>query len=279
VAAAPHRSALAEVTKLGAFARRDLLDAWSYRASFFTDVAGMVVQLVTFYFIGKIVNAQALPEFGGKAPTYVEFVATGIVLNVFVQVGLNQVATALRQEQWRGTLESVLMTPTALTTIQLGSVIYDLVYIPLRTIVFLIVVAVTFDVDLQASGIVPATVVVLFFVPFVWGLGLISAGGVLTFKGGNVGVGIATTLLTIASGAYFPLELLPDWLTPIAEANPLAIAIDGIREALIGGSEWSGVAGKLAILVPASAVALGAGVVAFRLALARERRRGSLALY
>jgi ABC-2 type transport system permease protein len=270
---------LGELAKLPAFVRRDFLDAWSYRASFLTDIAGMLVQVVTFYFVGKMINRGVLPTFSGHQPTYVEFVVVGIALNVFVTIGLHHVASALQHEQWKGTLESLLMTPTALATLQLGSVIYDLVYIPIRTIIFVVLVAVTLGLNLHYDGLLPAGVIVLFFIPFIWGLGLMSGGAVLTFKGANIGTAAVTTLLTLGSGAYFPLQLFPDWVEKIAKANPLAIAIQGTREALIGGSGWSGVAGDVAILLPASAVSLLLGVFAFRLALARERRRGSLPLY
>lgn len=278
---APSRASafLGELAKLPAFVRRDFLDAWSYRASFLTDIAGMVVQVVTFYFVGRMINTGVLPTFGGHRPTYVEFVVVGIALNVFVTIGLHHVASALQQEQWKGTLESLLMTPTALATLQLGSVVYDLVYIPIRTLVFVVLVAVTLGLHLHYDGLLPAGVIVLFFIPFIWGLGLISGGAVLTFKGANIGTGIVTTLLTLGSGAYFPLQLFPDWIETIAKANPLAIAIQGTREALIGGTGWSGVAGDVAILIPASALSLAAGILAFRLALNRERRRGSLPLY
>lgn len=278
---APSRTGafLGELAKLPAFVRRDFLDAWSYRATFLTDIAGMVVQIVTFYFVGKMVNADVLPSYSGTQPTYVEFVVVGIALNVFVAIGLHHIAGALQQEQWKGTLESLLMTPTALATLQLGSVVYDLVYIPIRTVVFVVAVAVTLGLDLHYDGLLPAAVIVVFFIPFIWGLGLMSGGAVLTFKGANIGTGIVTTLLTLGSGAYFPLQLFPNWIETLAKANPLAIAIQGTREALIGGTGWAGVAGDIAILIPFSAVSLAAGIFAFRLALARERRRGSLPLY
>jgi ABC-2 type transport system permease protein len=278
---APSRASgfVGELAKLPAFVRRDFLDAWSYRASFLTDVAGMVVQVITFYFVGRMVNTGVLPTFSGHRPTYVEFVVVGIALNVFVTIGLHHVASALQQEQWKGTLESLLMTPTALATLQLGSVVYDLVYVPIRTVLFVVLVALTLGLHLSYDGLLPAGVIVLFFIPFIWGLGLISGGAVLTFKGANIGTGILTTLLTLGSGAYFPLQLFPNWIETIAKANPLAIAIQGTREALIGGTGWSGVAGDVAILIPASALSLAVGIFAFRLALTRERRRGSLPLY
>ena len=58
--------------------------------------------------------------------------------------------------------------------------VFDLVYVPLRTGVFLVLVAVGFGLDFNLGGLPPATLVVLFFIPFVWGLGLISAAGTLT---------------------------------------------------------------------------------------------------
>jgi hypothetical protein len=58
--------AIGELVKVPAFGRRDLLDAWSYRASFFADVGSMVVQIVTFYFVGKMVAPAVLPTYGGE---------------------------------------------------------------------------------------------------------------------------------------------------------------------------------------------------------------------
>jgi ABC-2 type transport system permease protein len=268
-----------ELAKLPAFARRDFLDAWSYRATFVADIGALVIQVITFYYVGKMIDSTVLPSFGGESPSYVEYVSVGLAVTVFVAIALNRVAGSLRQEQWKGTLEVLMMTPTSYATIQLGSAVYDLVYIPVRTVIFLVVVALAFDLNLYGSGLPPAVLIVLVFIPFVWGLGLISAAAVLTFKGASIGTSVAVTLLTISSGAYFPLTLLPDWIETIAKANPLAIAIQDVRETLIGGTAWSGIPADLAVLMPMSLISILAGVFAFRLALARERRRGSLALY
>jgi ABC-2 type transport system permease protein len=268
-----------ELAKLPAFARRDMLVAWSYRAAFISDVLSLFLQALLFYFVGLLVDQTRLPEFGGRPVTYMEFVVVGIALAAFVSIGLGRVAIAMRREQMIGTLESILATPTSPSTIQLGSVVYDLLYVPLRTGIFLVLVAVGFGLDFNPSGLLPATLVVLLFVPFVWGLGLISAAGTLTFRGGSTGVGFGVTLMTLASGAYFPLELLPGWVEAVAKVNPMAIAIDGMREPLLGTVQWSQTFQHLAALAPLSIVSLAAGIFAFRLALRRERRRGTLGLY
>jgi ABC-2 type transport system permease protein len=268
-----------ETAKLPAFARRDFLVAWSYRFAFVSDALALFLQAFLFYFVGLLVDERKLPEFGGSRVSYMEFVVIGIALAAFLQVGLGRVSAALRREQMIGTLEAILVTPTSPATIQLGSVVYDLVYVPLRTGIFLVLVAVGFGLDFNLAGLPPATLVVLFFVPFVWGLGLISAAGTLTFRGGAAGVGFAITLLTLSSGAYFPLDLLPHWLEALALVNPMAIAIEGMREPLLGTVDWAETFQRLLILAPMSAVSLAAGLIAFRLALGRERRRGTLGLY
>ena len=211
--------------------------------------------------------------------TYLEFAAVGIALGVFIQIGLARVSTAIRSEQMIGTLESLLVTPTAPATIQLGSAMFDLVYIPLRTAVFLVAVAAMFGLDFSGGGILPAAIVLLVFAPVVWGLGLISAAAVLTFRRGEGLVGIGASLLALSSGAYFPLSLLPSWAASVAELNPLAIALKAMRNAVLGGEGWSVVPHALAILAPSGVVTLVLGSLAFRLALARERRLGTLGLY
>jgi len=278
---APSRSAalLGELRKLPAFLRRDFLIAWSYRMNFVTDWVSLFVQALLFSLIGKLIDPAKLPTFGHTHATYIEFVAIGISLGTFVQIGLTAVSAGLRQEQLAGTLESLLMTPTAATTIQLGAVMYQLIYVPIRTAAFLGLMALIAGANFSASGVLPASALLIAFMPFIWGLGVASAAAVLTFRRGAGAFAFGVGLLTIASGAYFPLRLLPHWLASLAGFNPMTIAINGMRAALIGGTGWSDVASRIGVLAPASAAALALGVFLFRRAVRRELRRGTLGLY
>jgi ABC-2 type transport system permease protein len=271
--------AMEELAKLPAFLRRDFLIAWSYRVGFFSDLANLAAQMVLFSFIGQLIEAKDLPAYGGSPVSYLEFVTLGIVLNVFVQVALMRTSEALRTEQMIGTLEALLTTPTATFTVQLGSAVFDLVYLPLRTGVLLAFMAVVVGLDLHAGGVLPGLVLMLAFIPFVWGLGISTAAAVLTFRRGGGLMGVGTMILGLASGAFFPLSLLPGWVATIAEYNPLAIAIQGLRETLLGGTGWAGIGDDVLLLLPISLVSVVVGSFLFRLALRRERRRGTLGLY
>jgi ABC-2 type transport system permease protein len=268
-----------ELGKLGAFARRDLLVAWSYRMSFVTDLVGLAGMAILFSLVGGMVDPAKLPTYGGTQISYLEFAVVGLSLGLLMQVGLDRVGQAFRNEQLLGTLESLLMTPTSAATIQVGSIAYDLVYVPIRTGVFLLGCALAFGLHFEVSGVGPAVALFIAFVPFVWGVGVASAATVLTFRRGAGIIGLAVIALSLVSGVYFPIKLLPGWAAEIAELNPIAIAIDGLRDALLGGAGWGATLEVAGVLVLIGAVMLTAGFAAFRAALRRERRRGTLGLY
>jgi ABC-2 type transport system permease protein len=269
-----------EVRKLPAFFRRDLLVSWSYKLAFFSDWLNLIAQVLVFYFVSDLVNPAKIPSFGGHQASYMQFVVIGIAVSSFVQVSLARVTTAIRNEQLQGTLETLLLTPTAPATFQLGSALYELVYVPVRVILFLGLSAVLFGVSFTTQGLPEAVAVLVVFVPVVWGLGIASAAATVTFRRGTTLVGAIGSVLTISSGAYFPVQTLPSWAAWVAEhLNPVTLALDRVRGALLGGEGWTDVAPTIAILAPMAVASLAIGVWSFRAALRRERRHGTLGLY
>jgi ABC-2 type transport system permease protein len=270
---------VAEAAKIPAFIRRDWKIALSYRAVFVGDVMALATQIIVFYFVARLVDPGKLPQYGSTVPSYLAFVAIGLVVNLTAGVLVHQVASALRHEQLTGTFEALLATPTHGATLQFGSVAYTLVMLPLRAGALLLGIAVGFGLDFEVSGIGPSLMLLIAFVPFTWGVGLASAAAVVTFRRGANATGMLVMMLGLISGAMFPIGLLPPVLETVAQWNPFAIAIDGVRDALIGGTGWTPAAEDLVHLIPLSAGFLAFGVVAFRAAIARERRRGTLGQY
>lgn len=273
-------SALREdLLKIPAFFRRDLLVLWSYRTAFFSDWANLLVQVLLFYFLSRAIPPQALPRIDGRTVSYMEFVAVALILTTFMQVSLSRIVGVVRNEQLMGTLESLLTTPTAPITLLFGSVVYDLMYVPIRTAVFMLIASGILGVNFNLSGLVPTALILLVFIPFTWGIGIMSAAAVLTFKRGSGVMGIAITALILGSGAYFPIEYLPAWIQTATQSNPVTLALDASRSALLGNAEWSVIWKSIAGLLPIAAVSLSIGVWTFRLALKRERRRGTIGMY
>lgn len=279
MSAALRTPVVADLGRIAAFARRDLLVAWSYRVAFFADALNLIAQVLLFSFVARMIDPTKLPSFGGQRADYMAFVAVGIALTAFLQLGLGRMAGAIRGEQLMGTLESLLVAPVRPAVLLLGSVAYDLVYVPIRTTIFLTLVAGAFGFDIHVSGAGQAAVVVLLFIPLVWGLGIASAAAILTFRRGSGLVGPAALGITFLSGAFFPLVLLPVWLRTVASWNPIAIALDTTRDALLGGASWATQAPRIGALAVAAAATAAGGTLAFHLALRRERRLGTIGLY
>ncbi|MFZ0379032.1 MAG: ABC transporter permease [Solirubrobacteraceae bacterium] len=272
-------SVISEAPKLAAFVRRDFRIAMSYRMGALGGVVAIVTQVVAFSLLGKLVDAARMPLYDGTRSTYVEFVVIGICLNLTVLMVLHELAQAIRAEQLTGTLESLLVTPTRIGTVQAGSTLFNLLYVPLRLFLFLAVIAVVFGLDLRSAGILPATVLMLEFLPFIWGLGLIAAGAVLAFRRGTGAIGAGVVVVSLGSGAFFPLSVLPGWLAQLAAYNPFAVVLTALRDALIGGAGWQALATPMLELLPLAVASVAAGILLFRFFLRRERRLGTLGLY
>jgi ABC-2 type transport system permease protein len=280
-AAIPSRlSAFGEdLHKLPAFFRRDLLVLLSYKLAFFSDWINLVFEVVILFFVGRLIEPSVLPAFGDVQPTYVEFAAVGIAIGAILQANSARAMSAIRSEQVIGTLEMVFLTPTAPTTVLMGVVIYDLVYVPIRSVIFLAALSLLTDVRFELGALVPVTVIFVAFAPFLWGLSLVGAAGMLTFRRGAGIAGLTAAVLVITSGSFFPITVLPEWLQVLARLNPITIAVDGVRAALLGAAGWPEAFRSAVSILPYAAVSLLAGVFALRAALRRERRRGTLGLY
>jgi ABC-2 type transport system permease protein len=70
--------------------------------------------------------------------------------------------------------------------------------------------------------------------------------------------------LTFLSAAFMQQSLMPDWMQSVAEVNPVNWAVQAGREASLGGTDWSMVAGRIGLLVALLAVCSVFATRAFR---------------
>ena len=134
------------------------------------------MQVIVFSFIAKLVDPGKLPVYGGTVPSYLAFVVIGLVVNLTAgraalpggQLAAPGTADRARSRRcWR-------RRPSG-ATLQLGSVAYTLMIVPIRAAVLLAAIGLAASAWTSTlSGVVPALALLLCFLPFTWGLGLIS---------------------------------------------------------------------------------------------------------
>jgi ABC-2 type transport system permease protein len=107
-----------------------------------------------------------------------------------------------------------------------------------------------------------------------WALGLMVCALVLRFGlGAESFAWAAVFALAPVSGIYYPVDVLPEWLRPVAAILPASHVFEGMRSVLLNqGFRWDLLFNAVALNV----IYLAAGGLLFLMAFRRARRYGTL---
>lgn len=260
---------------VGAFLRRDLRVFTSYRFAVATNILGIVVIVAVFMLIGDALGSDQ--TVAGDGTPYASFVLVGLAFTDPLTVGMTALPRAIRDGQLSGTLEPILLAPVRTWRLITAMSAFMVLQSWIRTLVLLAlgvaVLGFWRDADPVAALIVFVPAALTFSA-----VGLLTAALVVAYKHGDpvmYGYAAANALL---GGTLFPVALLPEWLQAISRLLPMSYALRGLRTALAGGG-ISSVSTEAAVLVAFAGITLPVGLVAFRRALDRARKDGSLVHY
>lgn len=263
---------------MGAFLRRDFLTQISYRTAFLLSFVGIFFRAFVFFFISRFIGDAAdsgLNQYGGD---YFAFVLIGLALNPYFDLGLSGFARALRQAQTTGTLEAMIMTPTPISFLVVGSAVWSYTFVTIQVIVYLLL-GILLGVDLSQANIVTAVVGLLISIVAFGSIGILAASIIMIIKRGDPVTAIISNVAALVGGVYYPLEILPDWLQPLAQLVPLTHALRVMRLALLNGATLSELGRDLVILLLFCMILLPLALFSFRYAVDWARRDGSLSHY
>jgi len=138
------------IRRIWAFIVRDLRLQLSYRMQFFLRVLSILTIVTTLFFISKIFTGFTDPRFAQWRDPLAAWLTGLAVLNYFM-TGFSSLATAIRQEQVQGTLESVLMTPISVPTVIVASSAWDFLEATLFSSLYLLFGWLFFDVHYRGN--------------------------------------------------------------------------------------------------------------------------------
>lgn len=118
-----------------------------------------------------------------------------------------------------------------------------------------------FGVSLHWEGLGLALLLWLPLLALALGLGLVAAAVQVFVRDVGQVIGHLLQLTFFLTPILYARELVPDWLRPALDANPLTGIVSGMRAALLGG-DWPGTA--LLVSLAAAVLVLVAGVWLFR---------------
>jgi len=159
-------------------------------------------------------------------------------------------------------LKAVLVTPLNRSSIFLGKVLGGVTFSLIEAAIILAFgVAININYTLASIALILITVIIA-------AAGLTAVGLIIgSLMTSPEGFQLITTFvifpLFFLSGALFPLDNLPYYLTTLTIANPLTYIVDSLRSLLVG-MQYFGTLENILVMVSFAAVANFIGVLAFR---------------
>lgn len=260
------------------FFKRDLWEALSYKLNFLFSLFGILFSSATFYFISQLISGQSevLGKYGGN---YFSFVIIGLafsgVLNIF-QEGLPGI---IRSAQLLGTLEALLITPTPMAVILLGSSLYPLVYSVLQSLVQIGLALVIFGLKLGTVNWLGAILLFGLTILTYMSIGILSASFILVFKLGNPFSWAFGSLSALFGGVFFPVAVLPGWLRWLSSLLPITYSLEGLRKSLLLSLPLEALWPEIKALLIFSFLLGPLSLFVFRVALKKAKKDGTLTHY
>jgi len=258
-----------------AFLCRDALLAVSYKLDFFLRLFGMFFQIVVLYFASELIGSHSsLDHYGG----YLPFATIGMAVLSFFQTSFSSFAAAIRREQMTGTLESMLMTPTSVPTMVVGSSMWNVLRGMFQAALYVTCASILFAFDLKGSLLCAGLLLGLLTV-FVGSLGVISASFTIVFKRGDPMGFFVGTLSALLGGAIFPVSILPPWVQTISYLHPFTYGLQGLRRILLMGEPFFSILNDFLVLLGGTAMLVPFSMYCFNRAVRHAKREGSLLQY
>jgi ABC-2 type transport system permease protein len=265
------------IRKAGAMFRRDAAVALSYDVSFWFSWISILVQTLSFYFIGKLVQPSPRYGYGGHSSTYFDYVVINLAFVRFQATAIQCFQNAIRDDQLAGTLESIIATPTALPVIILSRGLWAFTLTFLQVVAFLLV-AVILGLNLTHANLLTIFIFIFLTIACMSPLGVLSAAGIMTFKQASGAGFIMGGLTQLLGGVFFPVSTLPKDLQYLSWLLPITHALAGIRGGIHGASP-SQLMPEILWLVIAAILLLPISLWSFGRAVKRAQLDGTLGQY
>ena len=262
-----------------AFLKRDVSVALSYRLSFALQIFGIFFSVASFYFLSRLFGAALVPQLQQYGGDYFSFVLIGLAFSSYLGLSLSNFSSSIREGQTTGTLEIMLLSPTRLSAILVSSSLWSYVMTTINVIIYLVVGALVFGFNVSNANFLTAFVMLVLSIASFSGIGILSAAMVLVVKKGDPISWVFGGASSLLAGVFYPISVLPNWLTPLSHVLPLTYALDGMRLAMLRGYSLYQVRLDILVLLGFALVLTPISFWAFRAALRRAKKEGSLIQY
>jgi ABC-2 type transport system permease protein len=259
----------------GAVVRRDWRVAVSYRTRFVTHLLSVFFTLTLFHFISRLVRVSSF----STPDAYYAFAVIGLITLQVLNSTLHVPPSVLRQELVAGTFERFVLSPLGGVRGIVAMMLFPFLYALVSALAMLAFAGLVFGVHLHWATlplVIPVGLLgALSFAPF----GVLFLAVVLLSKQAITGATFIVAGISLISGLYFPISLLPGWMRFLSNIQPFTPAVDLMRHVMVNTRLHQALWGELAKMAGFTAVLLPLSVLALSAALRVSRRRGTILEY
>jgi len=267
---------------VASFISRDFKVWWTYKFWLTLDISGIVIFVATYYLFSLITSPQQIQEAGYVAGGYFTFALIGIAFQQYVFFAVQSVNMSVREEQWNGTMETVLSSATDFKVFLLGETCFYFIVSSAFLFISLLMgylLGATFSIS--PASLLSALLLSALLIASHMAIGVLSAGVIMKTKQGNPLTWAFSWMTQLVSGVFYPLKLLPWYLEWVGKIFPLTYSLDGIRLCLQAASDLTSPAvfSDVISLVIFMVVATPLALYVFKIGYDAARRDGSLGQY
>ena len=273
-----------DLRAFGAAVRRELRSIRRYPTLIFGSLFWPVLLPGVYVLAGRVYSGndpRAMAAFAERSGTteVAGFIYVGFAMYMWLSIFLWGPGTALRQEQIRGSLEAVFLTPASRLVALFGPPVAHVWTVCLQLVIMALALRFVFGAELPIEGLLRAVVVVAAGIPAMYAIASLFSLAVLRF--GEIGplVQFVRGALVLFSGITFPLVMLPDWARAVAVVLPPTYIVADVRRVLLTRADLGAVAGDLLIVVALAALTIVLAVVFYGAIERSARRTGTLGTY
>ena len=207
----------------------------------------------------QITGAQMSSE---QINIFILFLMVGTLVWHYLAMVFDLVSEAIQWERWEGTIEYTFMAPISRLTHLLGQAAFAIIYGVLHTSIIMGIVALFFKVDLSNANVPGMLLIVTAGSMSFIGLGMFAAVlPLLSPEKGLQMTNIIKTVVLLVSGVYYPVEVLPAWMQPLAYISPAYYMLAGMRDALQNGTPLLAAGSSAGLLMPFIVPLLITGII------------------
>jgi ABC-2 type transport system permease protein len=261
-----------------ALIRASFLTAASYRLALFISVAGLALQIVPTYYIGRTLDPFLAPAIKGEGSDYFGFLVMGTVAYLLLAAAVDSLPRALERGINTGTLELIFSTPSSVPSLLVGLTGYELLWATARCVVVLGAAA-AFGFHAHWLRFGEAAVILAMIVATYFGAGMIAGAMIIAYRRTASLQNVIIVGSAMLGGVTYPTKLVPMWIGRFSDVIPMTYGIRAVRRIVIDDWPLRAVLADVGTLAVFCVALLAIGSLAMTHALRRARAEGTLSQY